>query len=60
MASEYRTLKVQDEMSEMWVEQYSHHHLFDTPDADVLGENVNMVNKNWRMYQSLVRGLIYK
>jgi metal-dependent hydrolase (beta-lactamase superfamily II) len=60
MASEYRTLKVQDEMWEMWVEQHTHHHLFDTADADVLGENVNMVNKNWRVYQSLVRGLIYK
>jgi len=43
----------------MWVEQHTHRHLFDTADADVLGENVNMVDKNWRVYQSLVRVLNY-
>lgn len=59
MASEYRTWKVQDEMLEMWVEQHTYR-LFDKADADVLGENVNMVDKNLRVCQSLVRGLNYK
>jgi metal-dependent hydrolase (beta-lactamase superfamily II) len=44
----------------MWVEQHTHCHLFDTADADVLGENVNMINKNLNVYHSLVRGLMYK